>query len=235
VALDHQSIVRRDFPAARRGYDQGAVDRHLAAIADEVQELRRRAASPGAALAAQTSEQVRAIIEAAEVSAAGIRDSATQDARGHVARVAEAADVLRERIDALERELTSILGTLRGGADRLRSELEAIADVTGRLAAAGAPSSADIAPDVLGATLGEIAEQPVDDEVGEEPPGAAVEEASAKPAERSTDVLGAKIVALQWATEGRPREAAERHLAEHFDLPDRAAVLDAAYGGAAKT
>jgi hypothetical protein len=232
VALDRQSIARRDFPAARRGYEQAAVDRHLAAVADEVEELRRRAQSPGAALAAQTSDQVRAIIEAAEVSAAGIRDSATQDARGHVARVAEAADVLRERIDALERELTSVLGTLRGGADRLRAELEAIADVTARLAAAGAPSSADVAPNVLGATLGEIAQQPIDAEVGEEPPGAAVEET---PAERSTDLLGARIVALQWATEGLAREEAERRLAEHFDIPDRAALLDAVYARVAQT
>jgi DivIVA domain-containing protein len=236
MALDRQSIARRDFPAARRGYDQGAVDRHLAAIADEVEELRRRAESPGTALAAQTSEQVRAIIEAAEVSAGGIRDSATQDARGHVVRVAEAADALRERIDALERELTTMLGMLRAGADRLRSELDAVADGTARLAAAVAPSTPGVASTALGATLGEIAaDQPVDEEVGEEPPLAAVEEAPAQPAARSTDVLGAKIVALQWATEGRSREDTERHLAEHFDLPDRAAVLAAAHAGVAKT
>src|SRR3954449_8735058 len=121
MALDRQSIARRDFPAARRGYDQGAADPHLAAIADEVEELRRRSTAPGAALAAHTSEQVRAIIEAAESSAAGIRDSAAQDARTHVERVAEAADGLRERIDALERELTGVLRTLRGGAERLRT------------------------------------------------------------------------------------------------------------------
>jgi len=36
VALDRQSIARRDFPQARRGYDPASVDRHLALIADEV-------------------------------------------------------------------------------------------------------------------------------------------------------------------------------------------------------
>jgi cell division septum initiation protein DivIVA len=237
VALDRQSIARSDFPAARRGYDPGAVDRHLAAIADEVEELRRRTAGPGAALAAQTSDQVRSIIEAAESSAAGMRDSAAKDARAHVERVAEAADALRERIDALERELTGMLGTLRGGADRLRSELEAVADGTARLAAAGEGGvPAEVAPSALGATLGEAAKAgPADAEVGEEPALAAVEEAPAKPAGRSTDVLGARIVALQWATEGRPREETDRHLAEHFDLPDRAAVLEAAYARVAKT
>jgi ABC-type transporter Mla subunit MlaD len=240
VALDRQSIARSDFPAARRGYDQGAVDRHLAAIADEVEELRRRSTAPGAALAAQTSEQVRTIIEAAESSAAGMRDSAAKDARAHVERVAEAADALRERIDALERELTTLLGTLRGGADRLRAELDAVAESTGRLAAAGGAwgdVAAEVAPSALGATLGEVAAaQPAaEEEVGEEPALTAVAEAPAKPAARSTDVGGARIVALQWATEGRSRDETDRHLAEHFDIPDRAGLLNAVYSRAAKT
>jgi cell division septum initiation protein DivIVA len=238
VALDRRSIARSDFPAARRGYDPGAVDRHLAAIADEVEELRRRTAGPGAALAAQTSDQVRAIIEAAESSAAGIRDSAAKDARAHVERVAEAADALRERIDALEREVTGLLGTLRGGADRLRSDLEAVADGTARLAAAGGGGSPadEVAPSALGATLGEAAAAaPADEEVGEEPALAAVEEAPAKAAGRSTDVLGAKIVALELATQGRPRDEIERHLAEHYDLDDPAGLIDGVYARVAKT
>jgi DivIVA domain-containing protein len=232
VALDRQSVARRDFPAARRGYDPAAVDRHLSAIADEVDELRRRTAGPGAALATQTSEQVRAIIEAAEASAAAIRDSATADAREHVAHVAEAADALRERIDALERELTGMLGTLRGGADRLRAELDLVADGTARLAAAGGPADAsDVPPAALGTTLGEAAAAaPADEEVGEEPALAAVAEAPA----RSTDVVGAKIVAFEWASQGRSREETERHLAEHYDLPDPGGLLDDVYARVAK-
>ena len=157
MALDRQSIARRDFPSARRGYDQAAVDRHLAAVADEVEELRRRS-TPGGALAGQTSEQVRAIIEAAEAGAAGIREGASADAREHVARVAKAADGLRERIDALERELTAVLGALRTGADRVRADLGDLAEGTSRLMATaggaepagGAPEP--VAPSALGAT-----------------------------------------------------------------------------------
>jgi DivIVA domain-containing protein len=234
LALDRSSIARRDFPAARRGYDPQAVDRHLDAIATEVDELQRRAAGPGAALATQTSEQVRAIIEAAEASAAGIREGASTDARQHVARVAEAADALRERIDALERELTSMLGSVRDGAERLRAELEAIADGTARLAAAGPGAPAEVAPAALGVTLREAAAAtsgPVGEEVEEEPAVEAIEEAPA----RSTDVLGAKIVAFDWASKGRSREETERHLAEHYDLPDPAALLDDVYARIAKT
>jgi DivIVA domain-containing protein len=237
VALDRQSIARRDFPAARRGYDPQAVDRHLDAIATEVDELQRRTAAPGAALAAQTSEQVRAIIEAAEASAAGIREGATADAREHVARVTEAADGLRERIDALERELTSVLGSLRGGAERLRADLDAIADGTAQLAAAGGPgdvAQAEVAPAALGATLGEVAAAapaPVEEEVEEEPALEAVAEAPA----RSTDVVGARLVAFEWASQGKSREETERHLAEHFELDDPAGLIDGVYARLAKT
>jgi DivIVA domain-containing protein len=254
VALDRQSIARRDFPAARRGYDPAAVDRHLAAIADEVEELRRRS-SPGAALAGQTSEQVRAIIEAAEASAAGIREGATADTRDHVARVAAAADGLRERIDALERELTGILGELRAGADRLRADLDDLAAGTGRLVAtAGGPGTAGgpprVAPSALGATVGDAAAAAPDpEEVEEDPALTAIEEVSepaagaasattevepAAPVGRSTDEAGARIVALQWAMDGRPQAETDAYLAEHYDLPDRAALLDQVYAIAPK-
>jgi hypothetical protein len=244
VALDRESITRRDFPAARRGYEPAAVDRHLAALADEVEELRRRS-TPGGALAGQTSEQVRTIIEAAEASAAGIREGAATEARGHVARVAAAADGLRARIDALEGDLTGVIGALRTGAERLREDLDGLLDATGRLGVAdseGEPASAppaEVAPTVLGATLGETAAaaDPVEEEVGEEPALTAVEEATeAGPAlvGRSTDAVAARIVALQWAMDGRPREETDGYLAEHYDLPDRAALLEQVYAIAPK-
>ena len=241
MALDRESITRRDFPAARRGYDPAAVDRHLAALADEVTELKRRSA-PGAALAGQTSEQVRTIIEAAEASAAGIRASATAEAREHVARVAEAADSLRARIDALEGDLTGVIGALRTGAQRLRADLDDLLEATGRLAAAdteGAATPVGVAPTALGTTLGETAAaaDPVEEEVGEEPALAAVEEATEGDPSlvgRSTDAVAARIVALQWAMDGRPREETDGYLAEHYDLPDRAALLEQVYAIALK-
>ena len=241
MALDRESITRRDFPAARRGYDPAAVDRHLAALADEVTELKRRSA-PGAALAGQTSEQVRTIIEAAEASAAGIRASATAEAREHVARVAEAADGLRARIDALEGDLTGVIGALRTGAQRLRADLDDLLEATGRLAAAdteGAATPVGVAPAALGTTLGETAAaaDPVEEEVGEEPALAAVEETTEGDSSlvgRSADAVAARIVALQWAMDGRPREETDGYLAEHYDLPDRAALLEQVYAIAPK-
>jgi hypothetical protein len=42
LKLERQSIERNDFPAAPDGYDRAAVDSHLRAIADAVEELRQR-------------------------------------------------------------------------------------------------------------------------------------------------------------------------------------------------
>ena len=51
MALDRQSIEKKDFPIGRRGYDPDAVDGHLKLLADEIDELRRsaRRAAPGPA------------------------------------------------------------------------------------------------------------------------------------------------------------------------------------------
>jgi DivIVA domain-containing protein len=230
VALDRQSIAGRDFPTVRRGYDPGSVDAHLAAIADEVEELCRRAA-PGAVLATQTSDQVRSILEAAEASAAGIRAAAEAEGRGHVERVAGAADALRARIEALEADLGRMFETLREGTDRLRADLDEVAAGAARLAASGPGAGVPegVAPTAVGVTLGSVP-APVDvEEVGEEPALAAVEEAPAALTGRSRDVEGARIVALERALSNTPREETDRFLAEHFDLPDRAAIVEQAY------
>src|SRR4051812_46548541 len=102
MALDRQSIEKRDFPIGRRGYEPEAVDAHLARIADEVDQLRRRVGSGGtaegkpsspASIAQAASEQVRAIVEAAESSAAAIERSAQDEAmRIRDAAEAEARD-----------------------------------------------------------------------------------------------------------------------------------------------
>jgi DivIVA domain-containing protein len=104
LALDRQTIEKRDFPIGRRGYDIAAVDAHLAMLADEFDALRRQAERPApldAPLAGAASEQVRLIVEAAEQSAAQIereaeadarrtREEAGRDATEHVSAVSEA-------------------------------------------------------------------------------------------------------------------------------------------------
>ena len=114
MALDRQSIEKRDFPIGRRGYEPASVDAHLAKVAREVESLQRSARSapasaaapdapPAAAqsLAAIASAQVQAIVEAAEGSAASIE----REAREHAAQVEQdaAREAQRIRDEAIAR------------------------------------------------------------------------------------------------------------------------------------
>jgi DivIVA domain-containing protein len=47
--------------------------------------------------------------------------------------------------------------------------------------------------------------------------------------ERADDVEGARLIALNMALNGQSREEADRYLADNFDLPDRAGLLDEVY------
>jgi DivIVA domain-containing protein len=174
VSLDRRSIEKRDFPARLRGYDRAAVDAHLRWIADELE-------AKVATTADAAAEQVRAVLAAAERSAAEIVGRAETDAQrigsaaaragdDSTARVTEAASGALERIETLRGELTTLLGA-------------------------------------LGATPG----TPADD-------------------------VGARLVALDLALNGTPREQADAVPAEQFTLGgERAGLLDDVYAAAGRT
>jgi DivIVA domain-containing protein len=146
VALDRQTIEKKDFPIGRRGYDPDAVDTHLHTLADEIDELKRSARRRNESLAAAASEQVRSIVEAAETTAADIqrqaedeardiraeasteadstREHATSEARDYVGKVAESTTGMLERIDAMENELGALIESLRTGSNRLNADLQ---------------------------------------------------------------------------------------------------------------
>jgi DivIVA domain-containing protein len=204
VALDRRTIMRDDFPSNRRGYDPAAVDAHLDRIADEVEELRRRAATPAPApapLSAQAGEQVKAIVEAAERGAQEIRDAAQAEARTHVANVTAAVDRLRERIEEMERDITQLIIELREGADRLRGDLSELQEGAAAVSAAREATAPEPEP-------------------------------AAPRAPKNGDSAAARIVALDMALSGTSREDTDQYLAENYDLPDRAALLDEVYAAA---
>lgn len=137
--MDREQIQRRDFPLGRRGYDPASVDEHLRRVADEF------AARTAPGLAAGASEQVRTILEAAETSAAGLRAKAGEEAAAHVARVKASTDGMLARLDALQRELSTMLEALRGAGERLNEGLAALQQEVG----GSAPAPAPVAPPEL--------------------------------------------------------------------------------------
>jgi len=146
VTLDRQSIEKRDFPIARRGYDPAAVDAHLARIADDLDALKRemdRAATGGVAGSAST--HVQSIVDAAEstaeqllreasVAAAEMRERAASDAqrarqealeesREHVGKVGESTTRMAQRVESMDSEVASMVESMRTGVNRLVADL----------------------------------------------------------------------------------------------------------------
>jgi hypothetical protein len=151
VGIDRQAIERRDFPISRRGYEPAAVDAHLRALAGEIEQLQRELSDGGGAqtsLAATAGTQVQSILAAAEATAAELerdaqegahttreeadrdaartREEAIAQARSHVAAVAQATAVLLERVAAMDAQVSTLIDSVRTGADRLAADLSAV-------------------------------------------------------------------------------------------------------------
>jgi vacuolar-type H+-ATPase subunit H len=187
VALDRQSIEKKDFPVGRRGYEPAAVDAHLTAISEAVEELKRSARKRTESLASGASEQVRAIIDAAENSAAEIhrqaeddareiradansaaksaRDRAATEAREYIDKVSAATNDLLARIDAMENELGSVFESLKAGAGRIDADLRLLDGNLGELREAVAPARFEPEPAAPAAVQAAAADEHIDPEV----------------------------------------------------------------------
>jgi DivIVA domain-containing protein len=256
--LDRQSIEKKDFPIGRRGYDPEAVDVHLHTLADEIDELKRSARRRTESLAAAASEQVRSIVEAAETSAADIqrqaedeardiraeasseadatREHATSEARDYVGRVSDSTSGMLERIDAMERELNALIESLRTGSNRLNADLQLLEGNLTAVKNAVVPRP-QFEPEQPAARRPEPARVPEPFEEAARVTGAAagevLSEAPATPAAAARtnggDDDGARLIALNMALNGTPREETDRYLAENFKLTDRRGLLDDVY------
>jgi DivIVA domain-containing protein len=215
--VDRESIQRHDFPVGRRGYDQATVDAHLRAVADELDALRGRATGAAAprTLSAGTSEQVRLILEAAERSAAQLKDQAGRDAGEHVARVETATGAMLERLGVLQGELDGMLDALKRSGEMLEQGLARLREEVQAIAAEDAPPPPRQPPEPEA-----IPEPPV---VAPDPPAAA--SGNGAPA----DEAGARLIALNMALSGTPREETAAYLSEHYALEDADTLLDDVY------
>jgi len=256
VEFDRQAIERRDFPIARRGYDAGAVDAHLRALAAEFEEVQRAAITGGSdiSLASTAGSQVQSILAAAETAAAEIerhaleaarqvreaadrdaertRGEAIEKARAHVAAVAQVAASLLERVGSMDGEVSGLIESLRAGASRLAADLQTVETNMSELydAAAGR--------DLPEPERSGVFETELDVALAATPPPAAAPPprpvAQPAPAEApapagGTDLDGARLIALNMALNGESRADTERYLAENFELPDRLALVDEVY------
>lgn len=249
MPLERQVIEKKDFPIGRRGYDPDAVDAHLAAIADEVDQLKTSSRRRSENLASSASEQVKAIVEAAESSAAAItrqaeddaaeiraeatseasatRQQATGQAREYVGQVSESTSVMLQRIDAMEVELGALIESLRTGSNRLTADLQLLEGNLGDVKLAVQPRPRfEPEPEAAGTRSAPVEDELEDEEFEED---AEFEESTAPAAGADDEAEGARLVAFNMALNGTPREETDRYLAENYNLADRAALIDEVY------
>ncbi len=291
MALERQSIERKDFPIGPRGYDPEAVDAHLARLADAVEQLKLSSRERTETIASAASEQVRAIVEAAETSAAELHRQAEQEAhevraaaaeeaqttrqqastqiRAYVGKVSESTTGMLQRLDAVESELAGLIESLRTGASRISADLQLLESGMQELRGATEPrpASEPAARPGTGPGAGSEAELEAGSEIGLEAGDAnasapqpssqaepaldqtvveagvagsgaagalgatedaiAIEETLAT--ETPDETEGARLIALNMALNGTPREETLRYLAESFSLADAEQLLDEVY------
>ena len=235
MALDRSSIEKKDFPTARQGYDKAAVDAHLSAIAGEFEHL---------TLASSASERVRAIVEAAETSAAQIQreaddaaqatrqeaEQAARHAREGAGKVSELAAALTEQLDASRRQLEALVGSLpgvaRGAGAQPQARNEALVDPDPADTEVQAPAS-EPAPVAASEPAPAPAPAVPAPPAQEHPPAA--ETPATGPAGTADESEGARLIALNMALNGSSRDETAKYLEQNFQLADRDRLLDEVY------
>jgi hypothetical protein len=187
--------------------------------------VRSDVVSPGKekqSAAAAAADRVRAVLEAAEETAAELRTEAAQEIEAQLKRAHAVTERLSARADEIER-------SLQGLADSVREELSAVKADLEELRAVG---------EGIGDTQrsAEAPEPPEEPAPAEEPEPAAEPAPAADPAPPPASAgdghEGARVIALNMALNGSPREETARYLSENFELDDPEALLDEVYARA---
>jgi hypothetical protein len=189
--------------------------------------------------AAVAAQRVQAIVEAAEAAAREIEEKARADAAAHVANAKDAIDGLVAQADLVQArldEITMALGEVKVAVDAMAAEASALASAPAREA------EPVVAAEPVAAAEPDAGAEPASPEVGPivpeapEPAPEVVEESKAQVhaggGDRGRADEGARLVALNMALSGTPREETARYLRENFAVEDEEELLDDVYARA---
>ena len=175
--------------------------------------------------AAAAGDRVRAVLEAAEQSAADLRADAAREIESQLQRAEAVTARLASRAEEIERALASLQDTVTGELSALKADLEelrAVGEGAGEARAAAEPPAPPPAP------AEPVAREP--EAVAEaELPAEPAHSPAAPPAPVAEGHEGARVIALNMALNGSPREETSRYLSENFELDDPEALLDEVY------
>jgi DivIVA domain-containing protein len=245
----HLARLADEIDALKRSGTQHRAPESIAAVASsQVAAIVQAAETTAADIERLARDEADRIRRDAESDATSTRDDAIERSRSQVGRVSEATALMLQRVDAMESELTALTESLRTGASRLQADLTLLEGNMGELYGASgqrvevadvvAEPAREVPPPPAPAEPAEPAAQeaPVRGAEEEIAPEADAPEERAEAAAAATggagsdeDVEGARLIALNMALNGTPREETDRYLAENFDLSDRSGLLDEVY------
>jgi len=232
-------------------------DRSLGSAAgSQVQSILEAAEATAVDIEQQAAQAAATTRAEADNDAARTRSDAIAQAQAHVRAVSQATAALLEKVESMDQEVGALVQSLRAGAGRLVSDLRALETNMGELydAASGSGRSREGGSGLADSTVAVDAERaaapaPAPPVAGPGTAGASAVNGSservppvpaastslpaptvsAAPATGAEDLDGARLIALNMALNGEPREQAERYLAENFELSDREKLLDEVY------
>ena len=189
--------------------------------------------------AAAAVERVKAVLEAAEQSAAELRAEAAEEIDAQLTKAQAIAERLSQRADEIERALQGLADTVRDELSALKADLEELRAVGEGVAEAREEAAESAAAELAAAPpAAELAEEPAAEPA---PAEAAAEEAAPEESEPPTaspaqpaassgaGPEGARVIALNMALGGSSREETAHYLSENFELDDPEALLDEVY------
>ena len=220
------------------------------AASEQVRAIVEAAENSAAAIQRQAEEEARDIRAEATDEARATREQATTQAREYVGNVSESTSVMLQRLDAMENELSALIESLRTGSNRLSADLQLLEGNLGDVRVAVDPrppfeaeaeggadagvgsgwSAGSPAAEPASVVAEEDDEQAADDgEVVAETVAETVAESVTVEVDGEDDTEGARLIALNMALNGTPREETDKYLSENFTLRNRAELLDEVY------
>jgi cell division septum initiation protein DivIVA len=221
---------------------------------EQVRSIVQAAETSAADIQRAAEEEAHEIKADADREAQSIRQQASEETRESFGKVSESTSAMLQRLDSMESELNALIESLRTGSGKLNADLELLVSEVGASVEGPAPFHRDAgaAPQseheqadeelTYGTSSDEDFEVP---EQGQEGHGQATEQnldagwgeptpehsdGGFEPAAAASgDTEGARLIALNMALNGTPREETARYLAANFDLPDHDGLLDEVY------
>jgi ABC-type transporter Mla subunit MlaD len=180
--------------------------------------------------AAAAADRVRAVLEAAEQSAAALRAEAAQEIDAQLERAEAVAARLSERAQQIEASLERLSDSMREEVSALKADLEELRAVGEGVAEARTAAAQEAAEEPEPAAPEAAPAEPEPEPAEPKPADPEPTASPATPGPPSGDGHeGARVIALNMALNGSPREETARYLDENFELENPEALLDEVY------